>query len=128
MTGNKNIVWSVAFSPDGKRIVSGGDDTFVRMWLAYADAAAVCQAHHQYKPPAVAGLGGTRYRLRRSLSRTTNPSRWLKSNDPESMASMTQQETDELLLIYGIRKQRKAIKERQKAQEQAQKNRAGHRL
>ena len=42
MTGNKNIVWSVAFSPDGKRIVSGGDDTFVRMWLAYADAAAVC--------------------------------------------------------------------------------------
>jgi hypothetical protein len=32
----------------------------------------------------------------------------LKSNDPESMASMTQQETDELLLIYGIRKQRKA--------------------
>jgi len=52
----------------------------------------------------------------------------LKSNDPESMASMTQQETDELLLIYGIRKQRKAINERQKAQEQAQKNRAGHRL
>jgi hypothetical protein len=52
----------------------------------------------------------------------------LKSNDPESMASMTQQETDELLLIYGIRKQRKAIKERPKAQEQAQKNRAGHRL
>jgi WD40 repeat protein len=42
VTGNKNIVWSVAFSPDGKRIVSGGDDTFVRMWLAYADAAAVC--------------------------------------------------------------------------------------
>ena len=76
----------------------------------------------------MAGLGVTRYRLRRSLSRTTNPSRWLKSNDPESMASMIQQETDELLLIYGIRKQRKAIKERQKAQEQAQKNRAGHRL
>jgi hypothetical protein len=46
----------------------------------------------------------------------------LKSNDPESMASMTQQETDELLLIYGTRKQRKPIKERQKVQEQAQKN------
>jgi WD40 repeat protein len=63
VTGNKNIVWSVAFSPDGKRIVSGGDDTFVRMWLAYADAAAVCAklttniSHQQWRDWVAPDIG-----------------------------------------------------------------------
>ena len=39
--------------------------------------------------------------------------------DPD--ASMTPKEEEDFLLIYGSRKERKAIKERRKAREQAQK-------
>ena len=34
LTGNKNHVSSVAFSPDGQRIVSGSEDDTVRLWPA----------------------------------------------------------------------------------------------
>jgi hypothetical protein len=37
------------------------------------------------------------------------------------MAAMNQHEQDEFLLIYGSRAERKAIKKRRKAREQAQK-------
>ena len=33
LKGHSDIVWSVGFSPDGKRIVSGGDKT-VKVWDA----------------------------------------------------------------------------------------------
>jgi len=32
LTGHSNSVWSVAFSSNGKRIVSGSDDKLVKIW------------------------------------------------------------------------------------------------
>jgi WD40 repeat protein len=34
LTGHADGVWSVAFSPDGTRVVSGSVDTTVRLWDA----------------------------------------------------------------------------------------------
>ena len=32
LTGHSDRVYSVDFSPDGNRVVSGSDDTFVKIW------------------------------------------------------------------------------------------------
>ena len=32
LTGHSNFVWSVAFSRDGNRIVSGSEDWLVKIW------------------------------------------------------------------------------------------------
>ena len=42
LTGHTSFVFSVAFSPDGKRIVSGSADNTLRLWPAYADATMLC--------------------------------------------------------------------------------------
>ena len=80
LTGHTDAVFSVAFSPDGAA-------HRLRQWRQHRAGVArlrrrrggVRQAHHQYEPPAVAGLGVARYRLHRSLSGTADPGRRLTS-------------------------------------------------
>ena len=38
LTGHSDKVYSVKFSPDGKRIVSGSEDNFVKIWDAATGA------------------------------------------------------------------------------------------
>jgi WD40 repeat protein len=56
LTGHTGPVSSVAFSPDGQRVVSGSDDTTVRLWPVYPDAvSALCakltsnMSHQQWR-------------------------------------------------------------------------------
>ena len=56
LTGHTDAVSSVAFSPDGTRIVSGSADNTVRLWPAYPDpASAMCaklttnMSHQQWR-------------------------------------------------------------------------------
>ena len=56
MTGHTNEVSSLAFSPDGNRIVSGSWDETIRLWPAFPDTvAAMCaklpanMSHQQWR-------------------------------------------------------------------------------
>ena len=55
LTGHTDAVESVAFSPDGKRIVTGSRDRRLRLWPAYADATMLCakrttnMSHQQWR-------------------------------------------------------------------------------
>jgi hypothetical protein len=55
LTGHQDLVTSVAFAPDGRRILSGSDDRTVRVWDA---ETGTCQEVIQGQGPFVAIASG----------------------------------------------------------------------
>ena len=56
LTGHTSFVSSVAFSPDGTRIVSGSDDNTLRLWPTFPEpTSAICaklttnMSHQQWR-------------------------------------------------------------------------------
>jgi len=54
LRGHHHWVWSVAFSPDARRIVSGSDDKTVRIWDADSGAELACLRGHEAEVASVA--------------------------------------------------------------------------
>ena len=40
LPGHQSWVWTVGFTPDGKRLISGGEDRTLRVWPAHASLLA----------------------------------------------------------------------------------------
>ena len=56
LTGHTGEVFSVAFSPDGNRIVSGSDDKTVRLWDAATGQPIGAAAHRPHRPGVERGV------------------------------------------------------------------------
>ena len=50
LAGHSSFVWSVAFSPDGSKIVSGSEDNTVKIWnAATGDVEQTLAGHSSWK-------------------------------------------------------------------------------
>ena len=60
LEGHVGRVYAVAFSPDGTRIATGGNDTTLRIWdAATFEQLAVLRGHEQYVKDVVFSPDGT---------------------------------------------------------------------
>ena len=50
LSGHEDIIWSMSYSPDGTRIVSGGEDRTARVWNAVTGAEIMTLRGHGYCP------------------------------------------------------------------------------
>ena len=48
LKGHANSVWAVAFSPDGRRIVTGSRDQTARVWFFDEETGQVAGGHHKF--------------------------------------------------------------------------------
>ena len=70
LAGHTSSVWAVAFSPDGKRILTGSDDNTARLWDAATGATVATLAGHTSAVAAVAFLPDGKRVLTGSLDTT----------------------------------------------------------
>ena len=63
LEGHTNLVWSVAFSPDGRRIVSGSYDNSVRVWDTSTGEVENVLERHTNSVSSVAFLPDGRQRI-----------------------------------------------------------------
>ena len=54
LSGHTEEVWAVAFSPDGKTLASGGDDTSVKLWDVQTGKEKQTLSGHKYKVATLA--------------------------------------------------------------------------
>ena len=68
--GNSGLVWSVAYSPDGKRVISGSSDKKIKMWDAENGREAMTFSGHTDQVNSVCFSPDGRYILSASNDRT----------------------------------------------------------